>query len=546
MRVWELERPIRRSDPGHLVIRCYGEVVRPRRDAERGVWIATIHRGDSRATMKREGFRVVRHPGPRAPRPTVPCSVPNRDAQACLVPVDRWLRRPRRSVERLNASEALAAQREPWEPPKHSLSRSLRGVGVVLVVTGWGDTEMLAAEMLQAELPRGCELVVVHNHPGSRDLLAGWTPSDATTVVTTDNEGFAAACNAGARALSSTVKVVLFTQADAEWSVTTLKRAVGLLRASRKAGAPIVLGPSGGLLDAEDPSVIRETGPNVRQIANEGDPVPVDFVVGYWLLVDRDRLDSAGGWDERFPLYYEDPDLCLRLTLEGVRAVQWADLAVEHRRGSTVRSLMSPAVREAIREHSRGLYLERWGPPPPPEVRAEPVFPFTDAVVVHGARFDDHRGDLAEVYRSDLLGKHRIPNRWAIMLRTRSRPGVLRGMHWQDPPQGKLIQCTRGRILDVFVDLRGDSDTYGRWGAVELAEDDDKQVWVPPGFAHGFAVLGPEEAEVIYLVDQPRNAEGERSFRWNDPEVGIEWPVSEPVLSERDAAAAPLEGRCVS
>jgi len=116
--------------------------------------------------------------------------------------------------------------------------------------------------------------------------------------------------------------------------------------------------------------------------------------------------------------------------------------------------------------------------------------------------------------------------------------GTLRGLHFQNNPsaQGKLVRCTRGAILDVAVDLRRGSPTWRQWVAVELNANNYLQLLVPKGFAHGFLTL-TDDAEVQYKADAPYSPEHDRSIRWNDPEIGVAWGISNPILSEKDAKA---------
>jgi dTDP-4-dehydrorhamnose 3,5-epimerase len=123
-----------------------------------------------------------------------------------------------------------------------------------------------------------------------------------------------------------------------------------------------------------------------------------------------------------------------------------------------------------------------------------------------------------------------------------SRKGVLRGLHYQLPPQaqGKLVRVVAGEIFDVAVDIRRGSAAFGRWVGVRLSAENKKQLWVPPGFAHGFLTLS-EGAEVLYKASAYYAPSAERSLAWNDPAVGIEWPdESTPLLSAKDAEAPPL------
>lgn len=124
---------------------------------------------------------------------------------------------------------------------------------------------------------------------------------------------------------------------------------------------------------------------------------------------------------------------------------------------------------------------------------------------------------------------------------SRSDAGVLRGLHFQvDPPQGKLIRCTVGRVFDVAVDIRRSSPNFARWVGIELSPDNRRELWIPAGFAHGFYVLeGP--AEVQYKTTDFYHGPGDRAIRWDDPTIGIVWPVDgTPILSEKDKAAPSL------
>jgi dTDP-4-dehydrorhamnose 3,5-epimerase len=124
---------------------------------------------------------------------------------------------------------------------------------------------------------------------------------------------------------------------------------------------------------------------------------------------------------------------------------------------------------------------------------------------------------------------------------SRSSQGVLRGLHYQiEQPQGKLVRVVRGRVFDVAVDLRRSAATFGRWVGMELSEDEHRQLWIPPGFAHGFMVLS-ESADFLYKTTDYYAPEHERCVAWNDPQLGIDWPVIvAPRLSAKDAAGLPF------
>jgi dTDP-4-dehydrorhamnose 3,5-epimerase len=157
-------------------------------------------------------------------------------------------------------------------------------------------------------------------------------------------------------------------------------------------------------------------------------------------------------------------------------------------------------------------------------------------MVVEPVVFEDERGFFMEAYKhSDFvsagIGEHFVQDNHSLSARH-----VLRGLHYQRPPmqQGKLIRCIRGRIFDVSVDIRRGSPTFGRWAGIELSEEDGRMLYVPPDFAHGFVVLS-DTAEIIYKCTKEYSPADERGIIWNDPDIGIGWPVKEPVLSGKDA-----------
>lgn len=157
--------------------------------------------------------------------------------------------------------------------------------------------------------------------------------------------------------------------------------------------------------------------------------------------------------------------------------------------------------------------------------------------------FGDHRGWFVETYSHLKAEEGGIDHRYIQDNHSFSaQKGTLRGLHFQCAPkaQTKLVRCTRGSILDVAVDLRKNSPTYKQWVAVELSEQNKKQLLVPKGFAHGFLTL-TENVEVQYKVDELYAPEHDRSIRFDDPELGIDWGVLEPVLSEKDKNAPYLK-----
>ena len=158
-----------------------------------------------------------------------------------------------------------------------------------------------------------------------------------------------------------------------------------------------------------------------------------------------------------------------------------------------------------------------------------------DVVVVRPERRGDARGFFAETYRASAFAEAGIPGPFVQDNLVRSGARVLRGLHYQLPPhaQGKLLQVLRGAVFDVAVDLRRSSPTFGRWVGWELSADTGELLWVPPGFAHGYAVLG-DGADLAYKVTAEYRAELDRGVRWNDPGIGVAWPLRDPVLSPRD------------
>lgn len=157
--------------------------------------------------------------------------------------------------------------------------------------------------------------------------------------------------------------------------------------------------------------------------------------------------------------------------------------------------------------------------------------------------FADERGWFAETYRESDFGKLGLPPRFAQDNHSHSAPrGVLRGLHYQLPPmaQGKLVRCVRGEVLDVAVDIRRDSPTFGEHESLLLTAENRQMLWVPPGFAHGFLTLTPH-AEVLYKCTGEYSPRHERCIRWDDAKLGIAWPIDAPLVSPKDAAAPGLD-----
>ncbi|MBX3437680.1 MAG: dTDP-4-dehydrorhamnose 3,5-epimerase [Planctomycetaceae bacterium] len=157
--------------------------------------------------------------------------------------------------------------------------------------------------------------------------------------------------------------------------------------------------------------------------------------------------------------------------------------------------------------------------------------------VVHG----DHRGFFMETYHQRKLADAGLEVRFVQDNLSRSQQGILRGLHYQiQHPQGKFVSVVKGEIFDVAVDLRRSSPTFGRWVGERLSEDNRLTLYVPEGFAHGFCVLS-EVADVLYKCTDFYFPEHERTLSWNDPDIGINWPLTDaPILSAKDKSGTPL------
>jgi dTDP-4-dehydrorhamnose 3,5-epimerase len=161
-----------------------------------------------------------------------------------------------------------------------------------------------------------------------------------------------------------------------------------------------------------------------------------------------------------------------------------------------------------------------------------------DVVVVEPDVFGDARGFFLETWHEAKFREGGIDAEFVQDNHSRSRQGILRGLHYQiERPQGKLVRVVTGRVFDVAVDLRRSSPSFGRWVGEELSEDNHRMLWVPPGFAHGFYVLS-ESADFVYKCTEFYAPEHERCIRWDDPELGVDWPIpthAAPLVSAKDA-----------
>ncbi|NBB92482.1 MAG: dTDP-4-dehydrorhamnose 3,5-epimerase [Gammaproteobacteria bacterium] len=160
--------------------------------------------------------------------------------------------------------------------------------------------------------------------------------------------------------------------------------------------------------------------------------------------------------------------------------------------------------------------------------------------LVEPAVFGDERGWFLETWREERYREHGIGPSFVQANCSQSARGVLRGLHYQWPEaQGKLVWVSAGRVFDVAVDIRPGSATFGRWTGMELDADGQRQLWIPEGYAHGFQVLS-ETAIFNYLCTRPYRAEFDASIAWDDPEIGVAWPLSPSGLSDKDRAAPRL------
>lgn len=164
-----------------------------------------------------------------------------------------------------------------------------------------------------------------------------------------------------------------------------------------------------------------------------------------------------------------------------------------------------------------------------------------DVFVIKPSVFRDERGFFLETYNRDRYKEFGIPNRFVQDNHSRSTKGVLRGLHFQiNNPQGKLVSCPRGSVFDVAVDIDPNSSNYGEYFAIELSEQNKYQLWIPPGYAHGFYVLS-DIADFHYKCTDYYFSEDQGGIIWNDNLINIEWPSKNPILSEKDSRNPSLE-----
>ena len=166
-----------------------------------------------------------------------------------------------------------------------------------------------------------------------------------------------------------------------------------------------------------------------------------------------------------------------------------------------------------------------------------------DVVLIKPAVHGDERGFFMETYQARCFAEAGLPTSFVQDNHSRSRGGALRGLHYQvKQPQGKLVRVVIGEMFDVAVDLRRLSPTFGRWVSARLSAENKLQIWIPPVFAHGFYVLS-EWAEIVYKATDFYAPQWERTLIWNDPQIGIAWPLIDgqaPLLSPRDSLGTPL------
>jgi len=162
-------------------------------------------------------------------------------------------------------------------------------------------------------------------------------------------------------------------------------------------------------------------------------------------------------------------------------------------------------------------------------------------IIIEPTVFEDNRGFFMETHHRDKFAEAGIAVPFVQDNQSHSTKDTIRGLHFQEPhAQGKLVRAVNGAIFDVVADIRRNSPHFGRWVGIELTFENRKQVWVPPGFAHGICVLS-DEADILYKMSDIYQPEANRCIRWNDPQIAIDWPCDNPIISESDATAPYLK-----
>ncbi|MFC1579364.1 dTDP-4-dehydrorhamnose 3,5-epimerase [Thermodesulfobacteriota bacterium] len=174
-------------------------------------------------------------------------------------------------------------------------------------------------------------------------------------------------------------------------------------------------------------------------------------------------------------------------------------------------------------------------------MRFEPLPLIPEVILIQPEIFEDGRGFFMEMYHQDTFTRGGIPHVFVQDNRSRSRQGAIRGLHYQlEHPQGKLVWALSGEVFDVALDIARGSPTFGKWVGTLLSGENRKGLYVPPHFAHGFCVLS-KEAEIFYKCTDFYAPEHERCIRWDDPDIAVDWPIKNPILSPRDASAPLLK-----
>lgn len=168
--------------------------------------------------------------------------------------------------------------------------------------------------------------------------------------------------------------------------------------------------------------------------------------------------------------------------------------------------------------------------------------PIGGLLIIQPEVYEDERGYFFESYNYNLFKRYGLPTEFLQDNQSLSQKNVVRGLHFQNPPyaQGKLVSVIRGSVLDVVVDLRKNSLTFGKYYTVELSDKNKSILWIPPGFAHGFKAL-EDNTLFFYKCTALYNKESESGIRWDDPSIGINWQVKQPIISPKDLELPVME-----